>query len=350
MEGNMLHGQNDQENIYDAIWPHGAPKREIACPSCKRMNRLDVGKAALRLKKCRCGKCGVLMFRQKTDALLDLQANQYQHPLDKSSLRALHAIPGLPLILKRFMNEIGEKPMRYQVLASSVQCGPKQFSQLYDQLQETQRSLGLMQKTTLFLSQSPVLNASTFGAEEPVIVVHSALLDHLDDLGIRTVLGHELGHVHSEHSTYKLLATLILQGGAKLGGWSQLLTTPLRMGLQKWSRCAELTADRAGLLASRSLEGSIRVLMHMAGGYSEGVSRRTNMSIAPFVAQARTLKGAENDSWMDGLFASLVTLNRSHPFTAWRLLMLIEWVEYGNFLDILLASSVDPKQKTAEED
>lgn len=333
----MLKKEDESENIYESIWSKGAPKREIRCPSCKRVNRLDVGKATLRLNQCRCGKCGFLMFLKNEESFVDLKAKQYQHPLDKSSLRALRAIPGLPLMLKGFMNEIGEKPMRYQLLASSVQCGPDQFPQLYHQLEETKKSLGLTSETTLFLSQSPVLNASTFGAEDPVIVVHSALLDHLDDLGIRTVLGHELGHVHSEHATYKLLATLILQGGAKLGGWSQLLTTPLRMGLQKWSRCAELTADRAGLLASRSLEGSIRVLMHMAGGYSEGVSRRTNMKIAPFVAQARALKSAENDGWMDGIFANLVTLNRSHPYTAWRLLMLIEWVEYGNFLDLLLA-------------
>ena len=62
------------------------------------------------------------------------------------------------------------------------------------------------------------------------------------------------------------------------------------------------------------------------------------MNIAAFVKQARLLKTAENDSWMDGFFASVVTLNRSHPFTAWRLLMLIEWVEEGNFLDLLLAA------------
>lgn len=325
------------EHLYDAIWPNGAPKREMRCSSCHRVNRLDVGKASLMLEQCRCGGCGVLMFRTSKEPLAGLRAEMYQHPLDKSSLSALKSIPGIPKVLKRFMGEIGEKPLRYQVLASSIQCGEEQFSELYHQLTEACARLGIKQAPTLFLSQSPVLNASTFGAEDPVIVVHSGLLDHLNDAGVCTVLGHELGHVHSEHSTYKLLTTLIMHGGMRFGGWPQLLTTPLRMGLQKWSRCAELTADRAGLLASRSLEASIRVLVRMAGGYSEGVRRRTNMNMAAFVKQARTLKAAENDSWMDGFFASIVTLNRSHPFTAWRLLMLIEWVEEGNFLDLLLA-------------
>lgn len=326
------------ESLYEAIWPQGAPHKELRCPSCQRVNRLDVGKAALRLEQCRCGGCGYAMFRTSKDPLFGLSANMYQHPLDRSSLSALRSIPGIPKILKRFMGEIGEKPLRYQVLASSVQCGENQFPELYALLTQACARLGMKNEPTLFLSQSPVLNASTFGAEEPVIVVHSGLLDHLDDAGVCTVLGHELGHVHSEHSTYKLLTTLLMHGGMRFGGWPQLLTTPLRMGLQKWSRCAELTADRAGLLASRSLEASIRVLVRMAGGYSEGVRRRTNMNIGAFIKQARELKAAENDSWMDGFFASIVTLNRSHPFTAWRLLMLIEWVEEGNYLELLLAN------------
>ena len=326
------------ESLYDAIWPHGAPKREMRCPNCGRVNRLDVGKAALMMEQCHCGKCGTRMFRRAEDPLSGLRADMYQHPLDRSSLSALRSIPGASQALKRFMGEIGEKPLRYQVLASSIQCGEDQFPELYAQLRQVCTRLGIDLLPTLFLSQSPVINASTFGAEEPVIVVHSALLDHLDDAGVSTVLGHELGHVHSEHSTFKLLATLLMHGGMRFGGWPQLLATPLRMALQKWSRCAELTADRAGLLASRSLEASIRVLVRMAGGYSEGVRRRTNMNIAAFIKQARQLKTAENDSWMDGFFASIVTLNRSHPFTAWRLLMLIEWVEEGNFLDLLMAN------------
>ena len=326
------------ESLYDAIWPDGAPKKEMRCPHCNRVNRLDVGKAALMMGQCRCGGCGKQMFRTQEESLSGLRADMYQHPLDRSSLSALRSIPGASQVLKKFMGEIGEKPLRYQVLASSIQCGENQFPELYAQLKQACTRLGLTSIPTLFLSQSPVLNASTFGAEEPVIVVHSALLDHLDDAGVTTVLGHELGHVHSEHSTFKLLATLLMHGGMRFGGWPQLLATPIRMALQKWSRCAELTADRAGLLSSRSLEASIRVLVRMAGGYSEGVRRRTNMNIAAFIKQARQLKTAENDSWMDGFFASIVTLNRSHPFTAWRLLMLIEWVEEGNFLDLLLAN------------
>ena len=180
------------ESLYDAIWPQGAPKREMRCSHCGRVNRLDVGKAALLMEQCRCGGCSELMFRTKDESLAGLHADMYQHPLDRSSLAALRSIPGASQVLKRFMGEIGEKPLRYQVLASSIQCGEEQFPELYMRLQQACDRLGIDLIPTLFLSQSPVINASTFGAEEPVIVVYSALLDHLDDAGVTTVLGHEL--------------------------------------------------------------------------------------------------------------------------------------------------------------
>ncbi len=31
----------------------------------------------------------------------------------------------------------------------------------------------------------------------------------------------------------------------------------------------------------------------------------------------------------------LLTMNQSHPFIAWRMMNLLEWVEHGNYLDIM---------------
>ena len=334
----MLEKRSKEDALYHAIWPKGAPKQNIECSKCGQLNRLDTGKATLFMDKCRCGSCGTLMFISSKDPMVALKGEDYQHPLDRSSLGALRSIPGLPLVLKKFMSEIGEKPLRYQLLASSVQCGQEQFPLLYEQLGQTCTRLGISTIPTLFLSQSPVVNASTFGAEDPVIVVHSGLVYQLDAQGVQAVLGHELGHVQCEHATYKLLATLILQGGSRLGGWSQILTAPLRLALQKWSRCAELSADRAGLLASRSLGASIQVLLRLAGGVGEW-GGMTQLQVGPFVAQARALKTAENENWMDGLFANLLTMNRSHPYIAWRLLKILEWVESGAFLRLLSSKS-----------
>ena len=156
--------------------------------------------------------CGTLMFRKMMN-LAGLHADMYQHPLDRSSLSALRSVRGCSSIETVYGWEWW-KAMRYQVRAS-IKCGEEQFQNCIPNWKMPVFEW-VLTRFRLCLSQSPVVNASTFGAEDPVIVVHSALLDHLDDRGVCTVLGHELGHVHCEHSTYKLLATWS-HGGMRLG-------------------------------------------------------------------------------------------------------------------------------------
>ena len=58
----MLEKRTKEDALYRAIWPNGAPKRNIACAHCAQINRLDTGKATLFMDKCRCGSCGTFMF------------------------------------------------------------------------------------------------------------------------------------------------------------------------------------------------------------------------------------------------------------------------------------------------
>ena len=337
------------EDLYQAIWPSGAPMRNIACRHCGVKNRINVGRAVLKPSSCLCGKCGETLFLNSQSSLMNLSPKAYQHSLDKKALSALESIPGMSTLVRWFLHEIGERPLRYHYLASSIQVSTEQFPELYGLLQAAQRRLDVKSTPQLFLTQSPVVNASTFGAEQPTIVVNSGILDHLDDQSAVCVLGHELGHIHSDHSVYKLLAAMLVQGGAILGMISKFLTTPIQLGLQKWSRCAELTADRAGLLACGQVDTAVDVLMRLAGGRSVGVSDRTALKVAPFVRQARELAQAENEGWMDGAVANWMTADRSHPFAAWRLLELIEWVEHGNYIDILAGRYVRTKPKESIE-
>ena len=134
---------------------------------------------------------------------------------------------------------------------------------------------------------------------------------------------------------YHVLAQLLLTGGVMLGAVGRLVTTPLRLALAKWYRCSELTADRAGLLSTRDLATCLRVEMKLAGGSRPGTRSRTDLSLGPFVRQARQLAEIEESSWLDAAIATLLSMNRSHPFAAWRLLHLVRWVENGSYLDIM---------------
>lgn len=88
--------------------------------------------------------------------------------------------------------------------------------------------------------------------DRPLIVVSSGMVALLDEEEMRFVLGHEMGHVGSGHAVYQtLLQRLIRLNGVltamPLGG---LGVRAILRGLLEWSRKSELSADRAGLLAT----------------------------------------------------------------------------------------------------
>jgi Zn-dependent protease with chaperone function len=115
-------------------------------------------------------------------------------------------------------------------------------------------------------------------------------------------------------------------------GLGQLVTLPLQLALLKWSRCAELTCDRAGLLACRDLGASLRLLLTLCGGQSAASPR---FDLAAFVAQARELEQLQADDALDGLVGAFLELGRSHPLPAWRLMHLVQWAERGSYLELL---------------
>ncbi|WNG15817.1 M48 family metallopeptidase [Cystobacter fuscus] len=320
-----------------ALWPDkkDVPVKLLTCRHCGRRNRVQVPKAVLEPSHCECGACGQALFLSPEEPLTRISSSAYEHSLDRSTLAALKALPGFPALVRWLMSNLGERSLRLECLSSTVMCGEGQFPELVELLESARHGLDFPSQPTLFLSESPHANAATFGSEEPAVIVYAGLLDHLDDTEVKSVLGHELGHLHAEHGLYRTVALVLAGSSGLLGTVGQLLSFPLQKALYKWMRCSELTADRAGLLACRDLSASLGVLMKLAGGHRPGTSQRTKMKLAPFVQQARMLAKQEESSWFDGLLAMLLTMNQSHPFIAWRVMHLLEWVEHGNYLDIL---------------
>ncbi|MBZ4416891.1 M48 family metallopeptidase [Myxococcus sp. RHSTA-1-4] len=319
------------------LWPDAdkVPARLLECRHCGRRNRVRVSAAVLDAASCECGACGKALFIPPDAPLTNISSMAYEHPLDRATLVALKALPGFSTVMRWVLSNVGERSMRLMNLSTSVRCGEDQFPELVALLDLARLRLDIPYQPSLFLSESPYANAATFGVEEPTVMVHASLLDHLDDPQVVAVLAHELGHLHADHVLYRSLAVVLAGGSQMLGSVGRLLSFPLQKALYKWMRCSELTADRAGLLGCRDVAASLGVLMRLAGGHRPGTVNRTKMRLAPFVRQARELAKLEESSWFDGLLATLMTMDSSHPFIAWRVMHLLDWVENGNYLDIL---------------
>jgi Zn-dependent protease with chaperone function len=116
----------------------------------------------------------------------------------------------------------------------------------------------------VYIVNSPVLNAATYGTdEESFIMVHSALVDHYTDEELITVLGHECGHIHNSHVVYLTALHYLTRMAGVFVRW---IVEPALMALRAWSRRAEITCDRAGMLCSKNVDVSARALTKLVLG------------------------------------------------------------------------------------
>jgi Zn-dependent protease with chaperone function len=220
-------------------------------------------------------------------------------------------------------------------MADTIHCSAEQFPELIALVDRARYRLDIEFRPAVYLGESPHMNALTTGVENPVIVVRSALLDQMQDDEVLAILGHELGHLHAGHPLYQGVANTLLSAGTIVSPALRLASLPIQRLLLRWLRHAELTADRAALLASRDLPACISVMLTFAGGNRPGTSRRTKMRLGPFVRQCRELATWQATRPLDGVLGTYVSMDRTHPHVAARVVELVRWVEYGNYLNIL---------------
>lgn len=262
--------------------------------------------------------------------LTQISPRAFEHPLDKSAIQTLQKVPGLDWVARKFIATIGDKRMRLYFLASAVRVNENQFSRVHALFVEACRVLDIEEPPELFVMQDFVVNAAAIGVDKPFIVLTSSLLEMLSDEELQAVIGHELGHVMCGHALYTTLLIIILKA------WHFLLGIPggsyaiwaILLGLMEWSRKAELTADRAGLLVSQDLEVSHRVDMKLAGG-----KFTDEMSIDEFKKQAQEYQAAGDV--LDSVLKFQLLLVQSHPLPVLRVVELQNWVDSGEYQKIL---------------
>src|SRR5581483_2889797 len=99
----------------------------------------------------------------------------------------------------------------------------------------------------------------------------------------RSVLGHELGHVMSGHTTYSTIAIILMYFGvSNLPFIAAAAILPFQLALLEWYRKSEFSSDRAGLLSVQDLNTVMSTEMKLAGGKEYGDELR----VEEFIRQA----------------------------------------------------------------
>jgi Zn-dependent protease with chaperone function len=253
----------------------------------------------------------------------------WEHPADRAALQTLRSVPGFDEVVKKIVGFFGERGFRLLFQANAVRVGPTQFPRLNALYTDVLTSMDWEVRPELFVSQTPFVNAGAYGMERPFIVINSGALNLLDDDEMRTLLGHELGHVMSGHALYHTILVLIVFVGLNfLPFLTSLVLAPIRYALLEWARKSELSADRAGLLAAQDPRASMRMFLKMAGG-----GDMKEMDLDAFLVQAKEYE--ETGGAIDRIFKILNTLEQSHPFNTLRAAELERWIAAGAYEKVL---------------
>ena len=212
--------------------------------------------------------------------LVNLSSKAYEHPADRAATAALQSIPMLDVVVRKLIEFGYERALPPAVPAASVRLGEDQLPNVWADWNAVCARLDLPERYDLYLTQFPITNAAAIGAGKPMIVVNSRCVDLFDELELRTVLGHEAGHILSDHVLYRtaLLILIQLAGATRLPFFAGLPLLAVKLALLEWYRAAELSSDRAATLVNRDPLVTCRTLMVLAGGVPRASSTSTRSS------------------------------------------------------------------------
>jgi len=190
----------------------------------------------------------------------------FQSEIDRRLRGALLADKDVQRALRR-LDEVapgrGDIARRRRLLGNALRLTPTMAPAVTAALTACREVLGHDGPVEVFIQPDPTLPAGAVQvpAETPAIVLSSRLLEVLTEAELRFVIGHELGHLALEHFALRLPATITAEDATGL-----IVPRPLALAMGLWSRAAEVSADRAGLLCARQLEPSASALLKLSSG------------------------------------------------------------------------------------
>jgi len=267
--------------------------------------------------------------------LAGLHPSEYEHPWDRTALKRLESIPGLPKLTKKVFELSTEKVYRIQNVGSYLKITRTNIARVHNLLAEACAILDIHKIPELFVKWDHSVGGYTSGVTDPFIVLHSGAIDLLEDDELMFVLGHELGHIKSKHVLYRQLAFLfpsLIEGFSQATlGIAGIAGTGVELALMNWVRMAEFTCDRAGLLACQDVEPCIKAMVKLSG-----LPATYNVSDFKdsFLEQAKEFEDLDFDT-LNQAYKLLSIKDQTHPWTVMRGSQFVKWIDSGEYANIL---------------
>jgi len=255
-------------------------------PPCKTCGNTGAGLSEDTLVCAECGWLRPLLPGYTLDRSVFLWAQDGQAMTKLQSISALHTAA----------KSISEKVGRPWIESTfnGIRLGPRQFPDIWVRAVLAARILGLPKMPDVYISGDSQWNTYTYGTDTSAFVVlGTAILNNFQNDDLLFVLAREMGHCRAGHALWKTVARFLagddsvhkgLLSGGVLNAISlsptKWIQDAVDFPLMAWSRQADITADRAALLAIGD----------------EALARR--VLLAWSIRSARLLKQVNIDEWM----------------------------------------------------
>lgn len=191
-----------------------------------------------------------------------------------------------------------------QLLGQGIRVSKTQLSEVNAAVECAARRLG-MERPEVYVIQNQEINAYAMGVfGKKTVVLHSKTIESMNQDELISILGHEFSHILCGHTKWIALTSS-----------SQFVRIPfLSMVLNFiflfWSRKAEYTCDRGGLIASNDLNASTTALIKL----SVGEHLFSQLNIKELLSQKESLEG--------DIFSRLSEKMSTHPYILKRIFAL----------------------------
>jgi len=156
---------------------------------------------------------------------------------------------------------------RTELLGTAVKVSDLQYPRVYEAAKAASAALRI-RMPMVFAAPGSSMKVKVLGTDDsPHLIVNLELAEKLDDTELIAAIAHELAHVQNGQLLYATALHYLNTSAAFFVRW---VIQPAIIALQAWARRAEITCDRAALLAVRDLDKTLQAMVRMELGLEKG--------------------------------------------------------------------------------
>ncbi|CAN5724756.1 hypothetical protein BH11MYX2_BH11MYX2_17270 [soil metagenome] len=196
------------------------------------------------------------------------EGSTYAYPGEQGFRQTLSIAPPVRMALEA-TTRLWRDVARTELLGQATKVSDVQYPRVFLAAKAAGAALKV-RVPPIFAAPSSSIGIKVLGTEDaPHLIVNLELAEKLSEQELIAGIGHELGHVQNNHILYATALHYLTHSAAFFVRWA---VQPAILTLRAWSRRAEITCDRAALLAQKDLNTTLAALVRIELGLGKGAA------------------------------------------------------------------------------